>query len=107
MSRGSIPIAPTLREEITKWIHGWQRNGWRTANKKPVKNQDLWRRFLRAIERHQAAGGVTWEWTKGHARDELNEQVDDLANGEARQVTDLDPIDEEMTIQPDQFSFEL
>ncbi|MBV7331466.1 ribonuclease HI [Chloroflexi bacterium TSY] len=93
-----------LRDGITKWIDGWQRNGWRTANKKPVKNQDLWRRLLQAIEQHQSVGGVSWEWTKGHAGDERNEQVDDLANGEARQVTDFDPIDEEMAVHPDLFS---
>ncbi len=84
-----------VRNGITKWIWGWQRNGWRTASKKPVKNQDLWRRLLAAIERHDPAGGVDWHWTKGHAGDPLNERVDELANGAARNVTPDDPVDEE------------
>lgn len=84
-----------LRNGITKWVHGWQRNGWRTAAKQPVKNQDLWQRLVKAIERHQAAGGVEWQWTKGHAGDELNERTDVLANTAARSVTDADPIDQE------------
>lgn len=82
-----------LRNGITKWIHGWQRNGWKTASKKPVKNQDLWKMMLAAVERHQPAGGVEWQWTKGHAGDEFNEEVDDLANSAARSVTDDDPED--------------
>ena len=82
-----------LRNGITKWVHGWQRNGWKTAAKKPVKNRDLWQLLLVAVERHEAAGGVDWQWTKGHAGDELNEQVDDLANSAARSVTDDDPED--------------
>jgi len=86
-----------VRNGITKWIQGWQRNGWRTASKKPVKNQDLWRQLLAAIERHEPAGGVDWHWTKGHAGDPLNERVDELANGAARNVTADDPVDEEAT----------
>ncbi|MEZ4870456.1 MAG: ribonuclease HI [Caldilineaceae bacterium] len=84
-----------LRNGITQWIHGWQRNGWRTANKSPVKNQDLWRRLVTALARHQNAGGVNWHWTKGHAGTPLNERVDELANRAARSVTDSDPIDRE------------
>jgi len=82
-----------VRNGITKWIQGWQRNGWRTAGKKPVKNQDLWKRLLAAVERHESAGGVTWHWLKGHAGDDENERVDDLANTAARSVTDDDPVD--------------
>ena len=82
-----------LRDGITQWVHGWQRNGWRTAAKKPVKNQDLWQRLLGAVERHEPAGGVDWRWTKGHAGNELNELADDLANAAARSVTDADPVD--------------
>ena len=82
-----------LRNGITQWIRGWQRNGWRTANKKPVKNQDLWEQLLAAIERHESAGGVEWHWTKGHAGHALNERADELANGAARGVTKLDPVD--------------
>jgi ribonuclease HI len=82
-----------VRNGITQWVHAWQRKGWRTAGKKPVKNQDLWRRLLAAIERHEAAGGVEWRWLKGHAGDEFNERVDQLANGAARSVTAQDPVD--------------
>ena len=82
-----------LRDGITKWVHGWQRNGWRTGNKKPVKNQDLWQRLLATIARHQPAGAVQWHWTKGHAGDPANERADKLANQAARSVTDADPID--------------
>lgn len=84
-----------LRNGITKWVHGWQRNGWRTADKKSVKNQDLWRRLLVALERHQATEAVAWHWTKGHAGDELNERCDVLANTAARSVVDSDPVDQE------------
>ncbi|MBW7882900.1 MAG: ribonuclease HI [Caldilineaceae bacterium] len=84
-----------LRQGITQWIHNWQRNGWKTAGKKPVKNQDLWRRLLAAIERHAPAGGVIWQWTRGHAGNALNERADELANMAARTVTDDDPIDRE------------
>lgn len=82
-----------LRNGITKWIHGWLRNGWRTASKKPVKNQDLWRALLAAVARHDPAGGVVWQWTKGHAGDELNERADDLATTNAQNVTEADPDD--------------
>ena len=64
-----------LRQGITQWIHGWKRNGWRTADKKPVKNADLWQRLEAAIERHE----VRWHWVKGHAGDDLNERADQLA----------------------------
>lgn len=65
-----------LREGITKWIHGWKRNGWRTADKKPVKNQDLWLEILALLE-HQH---VTWHWVKAHAGHPENERADALAN---------------------------
>ncbi len=64
-----------LLDGITKWITGWQRNGWRTAAKKPVKNEDLWRRLVAAMDRHE----ITWVWVKGHAGDEGNERADELA----------------------------
>jgi len=60
---------------ITKWLPGWQRNGWQTAAKKPVKNADLWKRLAAAMERHQ----VTWQWVKGHNGDPGNERADELA----------------------------
>jgi ribonuclease HI len=60
---------------ITKWVAGWERNGWRTAAKKPVKNEDLWRRLVEAIDGHE----ISWTWVKGHAGDEGNERADELA----------------------------
>jgi ribonuclease HI len=64
-----------LRGGVTQWIHGWKRNGWRTADKKPVKNEDLWRRLDAATERHT----IDWRWIKGHAGHEMNERADELA----------------------------
>jgi len=64
-----------LRGGITQWVHGWVRNGWKTADKKPVKNVDLWQRLIAARERHD----VTWHWVKGHAGHEENERADELA----------------------------
>jgi ribonuclease HI len=60
---------------ITKWVESWQRNGWRTAAKKPVKNEDLWRRLVQAMGSHE----ISWQWVKGHAGDEGNERADELA----------------------------
>ena len=60
---------------ITGWIHGWKRNGWKTADKKPVKNIDLWQALDEAIKRHQ----VEWKWVKGHAGHAMNERADELA----------------------------
>ena len=60
---------------ITAWLHGWKRNGWRTSTRKPVKNEDLWRRLDTAAARHD----VTWEWVKGHAGHPENERADALA----------------------------
>jgi ribonuclease HI len=65
-----------LRNGITSWLANWKRNGWRTADKKPVKNADLWQRLEAAAGRHQ----VTWLWVKGHAGDPGNERADALAN---------------------------
>lgn len=65
-----------VRNAITKgWLKGWQKNGWRTADKKPVKNQDLWRRFIPLLAKHQ----VTFHWTRGHAGHADNELCDRLA----------------------------
>ncbi|RME65075.1 MAG: ribonuclease HI [Caldilineae bacterium] len=85
-----------LRDGITRWIHGWQRNGWRTANRKPVKNQDLWQALLAAVARHEPAGGVRWHWTRGHVGTDLNERADQLANAEAGRVGPEDPLDERL-----------
>ena len=64
-----------LRQGVMSWMHGWKRNGWRTADKKPVKNEDLWRRLDEATQRHE----IEWRWVKGHAGEELNERADELA----------------------------
>jgi len=64
-----------VRDGITKWIHNWKKNGWRTSAKKPVKNEDLWRRLDEAIQRHD----VEWYWVKGHAGNPENERADELA----------------------------
>jgi ribonuclease HI len=64
-----------LRDGITKWIHGWKRNGWRTADKKPVKNAELWQRLDAALTHHH----VSWHWVRGHAGHDLNERADELA----------------------------
>ncbi len=64
-----------VKNGVTTWIHGWKQNGWRTASKKPVKNEDLWRRLDDAQARHD----VTWEWVKGHAGHPENERADELA----------------------------
>ena len=64
-----------VRNGIMSWIHGWKRNGWRTADKKPVKNVELWQRLEQALARHK----VTWHWVKGHAGHPENERADELA----------------------------
>ena len=64
-----------LRDGITKWIHGWKRNGWRTADKKPVKNAELWQRLDAARAGHE----INWHWVKGHAGHPENERADELA----------------------------
>jgi ribonuclease HI len=64
-----------VRDGITKWLRNWKTRGWRTADKKPVKNEDLWRRLDEARTRHQ----VVWHWVRGHADDPLNHRVDALA----------------------------
>lgn len=65
-----------LRDGITKWLAGWKRNNWKTAAKKPVKNQDIWQALDAEQSRHQ----VEWKWVKGHAGIEGNEIADQLAN---------------------------
>lgn len=64
-----------VKNGVTSWIHGWKRNGWRTSNKKPVKNVELWQRIEEAGAKHD----VTWEWVKGHAGHPENERADELA----------------------------
>ncbi len=69
-----------LRDGITGWIHGWKQNGWKTSNRKPVKNTDLWQRLDGAAARHR----VNWEWIKGHAGHQQNERADRLARAEIK-----------------------
>lgn len=65
-----------VRKGITEWMHGWKKNGWKTAAKKPVKNEDLWRALDSEVARHQ----INWHWVKGHAGIPDNELADELAN---------------------------
>jgi ribonuclease HI len=65
-----------VKDGLTKWIFGWKKNGWRTADKKPVKNVELWQALDEAVQRHV----IDWRWVKGHAGDEFNERADQLAN---------------------------
>ena len=64
-----------VRDGIMKWIHGWQRNGWRTSDRKPVKNAELWQALLAAATPHS----VDWRWVKGHSGHAENDRVDELA----------------------------
>jgi ribonuclease HI len=68
-----------VKDGITKWVHGWQRNGWRTADKKPVKNAELWQALIEAVKRHR----IDWVWVKGHSGDPDNERADKLASDAA------------------------
>jgi ribonuclease HI len=68
-----------VMDGITKWVHGWQRNGWRTADRKPVKNADLWQALVAATARHD----IEWRWVKGHAGHPENERADRLASDAA------------------------
>ena len=64
-----------VRNGVTQWLAGWKARGWKTADRKPVKNVELWRRLEEASERHD----VAWHWVRGHAGDEMNERADALA----------------------------
>lgn len=79
LTRDSVVIVVTdsayVKNGVTQWIHGWKRNGWRTAGRDPVKNVDLWQRLDAAQARHQ----VEWRWIKGHAGHAENERADALA----------------------------
>jgi ribonuclease HI len=68
-----------VKDGITKWIHGWQKNGWKTADRKPVKNAELWQELLEAAGRHR----IDWRWVKGHSGHPENERADALACAEA------------------------
>jgi ribonuclease HI len=71
-----------VRQGIMTWIHGWKRNGWKTADKKPVKNAELWLRLDEAAKPHR----IDWRWVKGHAGDVMNERADELAREGVRSV---------------------
>ncbi|HVI98875.1 MAG TPA: ribonuclease HI [Sphingomonas sp.] len=68
-----------VMDGLTRWIHGWRKNGWKTAAKKPVKNADLWQALVAAAERHR----IEWVWVKGHAGHPDNERADALASAAA------------------------
>ncbi len=72
-----------VRDGITKWVHGWKRSGWKTADKKPVKNVDLWQALLAAAEGHE----IEWRWIKGHAGNPGNERADALARGAIKNLS--------------------
>jgi len=67
---------------ITKWVDGWQKRGWKTAAKKPVLNEDLWRQLIELTARHE----ISWNWVKGHSGHPENERVDQLASEKAEQA---------------------
>ena len=71
-----------VKDGVTKWIHGWKKNGWRTADKKPVKNVELWQRLDAARAPHR----VDWRWVKGHSGHPENERADQLARGEIDKI---------------------
>ena len=71
-----------VRDGVTKWIHGWKKNGWRTADKKPVKNVELWQRLDAARAPHE----VDWIWVKGHSGHAENERADQLARDEIQKL---------------------
>jgi ribonuclease HI len=73
-----------VMDGVTKWIHGWKKNGWKTADKKPVKNEDLWKRLDAANASHD----VTWKWVKGHADDVMNNRADELARNAIQTLKD-------------------
>ena len=68
-----------VRDGITKWIHGWRRNGWKTSDRKPVKNAELWQALVEAAAPHR----IDWHWVRGHAGHPENERADALACAEA------------------------
>jgi ribonuclease HI len=79
LRRGAQHRQPVRASGITQWIHNWKKRGWKTADKKPVKNVDLWKRLDAALGQHQ----IKWEWVKGHAGHPENERCDELARAAA------------------------
>lgn len=77
-----------VKNGITEWMRGWKARGWKTADKKPVKNEDLWRRLDEARLRHE----VDWRWVKGHNGHELNERADGLARKGLQEANGRSPV---------------
>ena len=77
-----------VKNGISKWIQGWKKRGWKTAEKKPVLNQDLWVKLDELVAAHQ----TEWKWTKGHAEHDDNNRCDELANRAAREQIQSDPV---------------
>jgi len=73
-----------VRDGITIWIKQWEKNGWKTASKKPVKNKELWKKLKNLSSKHS----IKWIWVKGHAQDKYNNLVDELAQGAIKKVND-------------------
>ncbi|MBF6601675.1 MAG: ribonuclease HI [Sphingorhabdus sp.] len=71
-----------VKDGITKWVFNWQKNGWKTAARKPVKNADLWQDLVEAVKRHE----IEWHWVKGHNGDADNERADILASDAAIKI---------------------
>jgi ribonuclease HI len=90
-SRSSVDLhldSEYVRQGITSWIHNWKRRGWRTADGKPVKNEDLWRRLDDLAQAHQ----VRWHWVKGHNGHPGNERADALANRGVASLRERDTV---------------
>lgn len=77
-----------VKNGMMKWIAGWKRNGWKSADKKPVKNQDLWMELDQLVNTHQ----TRWTWTKGHASHEDNNRCDELASRAAEEQISSEPV---------------
>ena len=73
-----------VMDGITKWINGWKKNGWRTADRKPVKNSELWQELDEEVGKH----GIEWRWVKGHSGDKYNDIADELARNGIAKLTD-------------------
>ena len=73
-----------VKDGITTWIKQWEKNGWKTSSKKPVKNKDLWKKLKNLSSKHS----IKWVWVKGHAQDKYNNLVDELAQGAIKKIND-------------------
>lgn len=84
-----------LRHGITDWINGWQRNGWLTADRKPVKNGDLWQELLEQLDRHK----ITWKWVRGHGTNRWNNRADELAVLARKSGSEPEPTNQASAVQ--------